>query len=479
MRSLRTPLLLTFLALLGSPSCDPGSSQRVDSTANQGGTNSGTSPKKDPNELFLLPTEPPGEVIMTPPAAGELDVFEQNRALGRGINIGNCLDAPSEGAWGVNLHQYMFEIIKDAGFDSIRLPIKWSNHSTTEAPYTITPSFFDRVDWAIAHALGRGLKIMIDIHHFGNTNEEGIYDEPEKYHDKFLSLWQQIAEHYRDYPKELYFEVLNEPRQSLEPLWNQYLAEAVAVIRESNPGRTLVVGGIWWNKWETLSRVTFPDDNIIATFHYYNPYCFTLQDGQNWEAPCKKPDGTKPASGEAEWPVIYPDTDADAAATEAQQRAKIEQDIAAAAAWGASANRPLYMGEFGVAQSAKATARTDYTATLVRAANQHGITWAYWELAANMGIWNGGKMEWDAAMLEALLPADGGGLMGAAGSSGMAGSAGSAGASTTSAGASGIANGEAGTAGVSGSVSLGGGGAAGTAATADGGSTASAGAGSI
>jgi endoglucanase len=29
-----------------------------------------------------------------------LDPFEQNRSLGRGVNLGNALEAPSEGEWG-------------------------------------------------------------------------------------------------------------------------------------------------------------------------------------------------------------------------------------------------------------------------------------------------------------------------------------------------------------------------------------------
>ncbi|HEY5957813.1 MAG TPA: glycoside hydrolase family 5 protein [Polyangiaceae bacterium] len=404
MRTSRNLLLVTLLMLAAAPSCDPGTSHPIPSPTPMG--TGGTATSAPINELFLLSPEPPGEVDMTPPLPGQLNVFEQNRALGRGINIGNCLDAPAEGSWGVTLHQYMFEVIARSGFDSIRLPIKWSNHAKATAPYEISTGFFERVDWAIAHALTRGLKIIIDIHHFGNTGEDGIYNLPEANHDKFVSLWRQIAEHYQNYPKELYFEVLNEPRDKLEPLWNQYLAEAVQVIRESNPGRTLVAGGIWWNKWDALSRVTFPDDNIIATFHYYNPYCFTLQDGQTWEKACQRPNGdTKALSGgEASWPVIFPKVDPNPDATEKAQRDKLEQDLAAAAAWSASAKRPLYMGEFGVSQLSNAAARADYVASLARAAERNGITWAYWEFSSGMGAWNGAKMAWDPAMLDALMP---------------------------------------------------------------------------
>src|SRR5512133_2583583 len=406
MRALQLLPFVSLLLLNVPLACDPGSS--VDS-ASAGGSNGVPSTSSKPrNPLWDTPSEPPGTVDMTPPLAGELDVLEQNRALGRGINLGNALDAPREGLWGVTLHQYMFQVIKDAGFDSIRLPVKWSAYADEEAPYTIDPEIFDRVDWAVAHALTRGLRIVVDIHHYGNTDEEGIYDQPEKHHERFLAMWKQSAEHYKDYPKELYLEVLNEPRQKLEPLWNEYMLEAVKVIRESNPGRTLVVGGIWWNKWDALPRVEWPesDQNIIATFHYYNPYCFTLQDGQNWEPACVIPSDTKrkPKPGEASWPLIYPDSPA---GSDAEQRARLEQDMAKAADWSKTANRPLYMGEFGVSQGADDAARADYTAALAKAASDNGISWAYWEFSSSMGIWSAAKMEWEAPMLAALFPKGG------------------------------------------------------------------------
>jgi endoglucanase len=57
------------------------------------------------------------------------DPFRQNKLLGRGINLGNALDAPKEGQWGVMLKEEYFKIIKDAGFNSVRIPIRWSAHA--------------------------------------------------------------------------------------------------------------------------------------------------------------------------------------------------------------------------------------------------------------------------------------------------------------------------------------------------------------
>ena len=49
--------------------------------------------------------------------------FKQLKAgLGRGVNLGNALDAPNEGEWGVTLKAEYFAKIKQAGFDSVAFP---------------------------------------------------------------------------------------------------------------------------------------------------------------------------------------------------------------------------------------------------------------------------------------------------------------------------------------------------------------------
>ena len=52
--------------------------------------------------------------------------FEANARLGRGVNLGNALEAPSEGSWGLYLKEEYFKDIAEAGFDSVRVPIRWS-----------------------------------------------------------------------------------------------------------------------------------------------------------------------------------------------------------------------------------------------------------------------------------------------------------------------------------------------------------------
>jgi len=56
--------------------------------------------------------------------AAEPSAAEMNRLLGRGINFGNCLEAPKEGEWGLTLEKEYVQKVKEAGFGSVRIPIR-------------------------------------------------------------------------------------------------------------------------------------------------------------------------------------------------------------------------------------------------------------------------------------------------------------------------------------------------------------------
>jgi endoglucanase len=88
--------------------------------------------------------------INTPVFSAEDEARHYNRLLGRGINLGNALEAPQEGARGVTLKSRYFPDIKNAGFDSV--PMSWSTYAGTQPPYAIESMFFGRV-------VGRSIKL--------------------------------------------------------------------------------------------------------------------------------------------------------------------------------------------------------------------------------------------------------------------------------------------------------------------------------
>jgi endoglucanase len=313
------------------------------------------------------------------------DPFKMNKLLGRGVNLGNALDAPKEGEWGVTLKEEYFQIIKDAGFNSVRLPVRWSAHAMEQSPYTIDPNFMKRVDWAINCALSRNLPIILNIHHYRET-----YSDPNGHKERFLALWKQIAEHYKGYSDLLLFELMNEPKNKLnEVVWNTYMKESLAVVRQSNPNRTVVIGPASDNIIPYLKFLDIPKDdrNIIVTVHYYFPLEFTHQ-GADW---ITKGDpnswmGTK-------W-----------TASAAEKKAVTDQfDIAAA--WGKENNRPINLGEFGSYKKADMESRVRWTKFLADAAIERGISFDYWEFCATeFGLYDQQTKSWRKPLLDAVIP---------------------------------------------------------------------------
>lgn len=334
-------------------------------------------------DTILPPTSPPPPTrTVRPTTPADEKVFEQNRRLGLGINLGNMLEAPNEGEWGLSVEEEYFDWIKEAGFQSVRVPIRWSAHTEQDAPYTIDPKFFTRIDQVVEQALQRDLAVIINIHHYEEINEE---PRPQK--DRFLAIWEQIAKHYQDQPDSVYFEILNEPQGTLAAIsWNEYASEAIRTIRQSNPQRTLIVGPGDWNSINGLPGLLLPEDerNIIVTVHYYLPFQFTHQ-GAEWV------DGTDAYLG-----TTWEGSEA--------ERKMISDDFDRAVKWAERAGRPIFLGEFGAYYKADMDSRARWTEYVARQAEERGWSWAYWEFGSGFGAFDPVSKEWRQPLLNALIP---------------------------------------------------------------------------
>ncbi len=223
--------------------------------------------------------------------------------LGAGVNFGNALEAPNEGDWGVTLREEYARLIADAGFQTVRLPVKWSAHADEAAPYAIHTDFLARVDTVVGWLLSRNLNVILDFHHY-----DELVEDPGGHAARFVAIWRQLAEHYREAPPTLLFELLNEPNGALtDAVWNALYPAALAAVRETNPDRKVVIGPTAWNGIGALPGLTWPDDeNLVVTVHYYDPFAFTHQ-GAEWVQPAP-PLGTvwtgtgiTPRAGWSDW----------------------------------------------------------------------------------------------------------------------------------------------------------------------------------
>jgi endoglucanase len=332
-----------------------------------------------PLACLLLLLAAPALAAAAPPG----DAFEANRRLGRGINMGNAFEAPRGADWGMAVEPGFFPIIKAAGFDSVRLPVRWNAYAAQEAPYTIEPDFAAKVDRAVDGALAAGLNVVLNIHHY-----DELYADPGGHRERFVGLWKQLGERYKDRPASLYFELLNEPHGKLDDeKWNDLIPPALRAVRATNPERFVIVGPASWNSHRNLPKLRLPDSDrkLIVTFHYYLPFAFTHQ-GASWAQGSEKWLGTTWAATPEETKALHDDFDA-------------------AARWAKDHGRPLYAGEFGAYSRADMASRATWTAAVARAAEARGMSWAYWEFASGFGAYDRQAKAWRAPLKEALVPA--------------------------------------------------------------------------
>lgn len=313
------------------------------------------------------------------PAAGESRAFG-NSAIRHGMNLGNALDSPTPGEWGVTIQPEYFDVIKNAGFDTVRIPVRFSAHADPNPPYLIDREFMLLVDSAIRQGLSAGLTVILDMHHY-----DEIMLDPVGQRERFLALWNQLAVHFQKFPSNLYFEILNEPNGVLDAdAWNALSAECIQIIRESNPKRQILVGGIDNNSIDSLNRLTLPaDKNLTAVFHFYLPFEFTHQ-GASWVEESAQWVGTT-------WN-----------ASSAEEQAIADQ-LDRAAAWSARNQIPLVLTEFGSISSADTASRQRWTTFLAQETEKRNLGWVYWEFCSEFGVYDCKRDLWDQDMLKALI----------------------------------------------------------------------------
>ena len=332
--------------------------------------------------LILMVSGHPGYAIKTSPPK-TADIYTVNSYLARTINIAFTFDAPKEGAWGHTLQASDFKVIKAAGFTAVRLPIQWVARMDTIAPYKIDPAFLARIDWAIREALKNHLAILLDNH-----LDAQLMKEPAVYRNRFLSLWKQLSAHYRDEPQQVMFEVMAEPSDQLDAVWNDYFKDALAIIREKNTTRAVIVGPPFYNTVYNLGALQLPqDDYLILTIHYYDPIHFTMQ-GEDW-FPMGKPRewiGTKWTGSE-------------------QERNAVSYTMDHILDWAKKNNRPVFIGEFGAGDHADTTSKALYFSCIRQQAELHGFSWGVFNFAVQFSLYNQSAKTWNQSLLQALIPA--------------------------------------------------------------------------
>jgi endoglucanase len=309
------------------------------------------------------------------------------QAMGRGINMGNMLEAPREGDWGIKLEPRFIDTAATV-FKTVRIPVRWSNHAAAASNAKLDEVFAQRVDGVIDAFLAKGMYVIIDVHHYDQiygdalvANEFAV--DPAVVNTRLIMIWKQLAERYKDRSPKLMFELLNEPHGRMTgDVWNQMLVQLRWTVRQTNPTRILIAGGGYWSSQKGLAglKLPTPDRNMIVTFHNYDPMNFTHQG----------------VSYMPQYPAgVTCCTDA--------QKLEITAMLDTAKAWSVARGYPVYLGEFGSFKTADMASREAYTRFVRDEAEKRGIPWTYWEFGSSFGMFNPTTNQWIEPLRRALL----------------------------------------------------------------------------
>lgn len=307
-----------------------------------------------------------------------------------GWNLGNTMDATggsgldAEVSW-LPMAKYtdktMIDMVKDAGFNVLRVPTTWGTHLDDD--YTIDPAWLDRVQEIVNYGIDNDMFVILNTHH------EEWYMPVESDVDEDLkqleAIWKQIAERFKGYDEHLIFEGVNEPRlrgdgaewtgtgESRE-IVNKYAKTFVETVRATggnNADRCLMVTPYAASSSPTnMQALEIPEDSdkIIVSIHAYLPYSFALD--------------TKGTD------VYDPNDNSINDLFNNIQTYFLDRDI------------PVIVGEFGSVNKDNLEDRVQCVTDYLTAAKEHGVPCIWWDNYArvgngeNFGLLNRGDYEW-------------------------------------------------------------------------------------
>ena len=282
-----------------------------------------------------------------------------------------------------------FELLKKLGFKSIRLPVAFARFEAENIP---PEQIFNRIDKILRQCNSYGFKLVID-YHYGKLNDTNYLTET----PKIIDTWLKITKRYkREHAGNLFFELYNEPPKINPKVWKDAAYNIVTAIRKVDKQRTLIIGASNYNSIYELSRFErLADENIIYTFHFYEPFFFTHQ-GAGWV-------GDQVATTGVSFPYnaeIFPALNPKAKGTAGEinynlykldgNEQSINDKLQIVKQWASKYQVPIICGEYGVYNKyADIDSRCRYIKAVRTALKKIGIPGMLWDYDTTFSVFMG------------------------------------------------------------------------------------------
>jgi len=269
--------------------------------------------------------------------------------------------------------------------DHVRLPIDYPVIADGDG---YDECGFEYIDACLEWCRDNDLHVIFDLHQapgysFDDPDGSQLFEDAAR-QDRFVDVWREFAERYESAGEDVVFELLNEVVDPPANQWNDLVDRALQAIREVDPEREVIVGGPDYNDVDALETIDpIADDNVVYTFHFYEPKLFTHQYA-SWM------DSMSEYATTVEYPGTFPGLESflsdnpgyasgyDRFVDEWIDREWIEDTLTPAVEFREKTDATLYCGEFGVIDQAPLDSRINWYRDVVDVLNDLGIGHACW-----------------------------------------------------------------------------------------------------
>ncbi|PJJ80449.1 glycoside hydrolase family 5 protein [Mucilaginibacter auburnensis] len=318
-----------------------------------------------------------------------LTTFKRAKSLDNGVSISWLEQTWNKDILKRDIDQHDFNLLKVLGFKSIRLPVAFGFFEQQKIPLD---TVLKRIDAIVNLCNKNQFKLVIDCH-YGELNDTSYLTET----PRIINIWLILTKRYKNVSADnLLFEIYNEPPHMNEKIWKDAAYNITTAIRKVDVNRTLIVGASNFNSIYELSRfVRLADENIIYTFHFYEPFFFTHQ-GADWVGDQVATVGVPFPYSAEKFPKLNPkakntwgETNYAQYSTDGNEQALFDK-LTIAKKWGEKYGVPILCGEYGVYnQYADLDSRCRYIKAMRKTLKTLNIPGMLWDYNGTFSIFTG------------------------------------------------------------------------------------------
>ncbi|MDD6284533.1 MAG: cellulase family glycosylhydrolase [Firmicutes bacterium] len=274
--------------------------------------------------------------------------------------------------------------IKELGMDHIRLGFDQIVVEEKPGVYReeILALINNFVDWCEKYGLNVVLNLHKAVGNYCDIEEKVQLLDDDALQNRFIALWEKFEDYFSQ-RKSVAFELLNEVRDVDPDKWNRLAEKTVTALRRKNKTRRIIIGSTCWNSVNTLNKLkVFDDENVIYTFHTYDPFSFTHQQGV-LQAPTLYYNRKMPYPGDIEMyrdyeKVVNGKEDAFENYTVMDKKYIFDSLKPATDFMKQNPDKILWCGEFGTIRHCKMEWRENWMGDVISFLKQNGIPYCVW-----------------------------------------------------------------------------------------------------